>query len=68
MPPSCVVIIEVQRGGTIRDSSEHEFVQIDPTQRDSVQFSGAAPVAVPRSVRDSESDTDSGPGIDRRTL
>ena len=60
-------ILEVQRGGTIRDSPEHELVQINPTQRDSVQLSGATPVAVPRSVRDSESDTDSVPGIDRRT-
>ena len=31
------------------------------------QLSGATPVAIPRSVRDSKSDTDSVPGIDRRT-
>ena len=37
------------------------------THRDSVQFSGATPVAVPRFVRDSECDTDSVPGINRRT-
>ena len=64
---SSEAILEVQRGGIMRDSPEHELVQIHPIQRDSVQFSGATPVAVPRSVRDSESDNDSVPGIDRRT-
>ena len=49
-------ILEVQRSGTIRDSPMHELVQINPSQRDSVQLSGATPVALPRFVRDSESD------------
>ena len=59
---SSEAILEVQQGGTIRASPQHELVQ-----RDSVQFSGATPAAVARSVRDSESDTDSVPGMDRRT-
>ena len=67
VPVSSEAILEVQRSGTIRDSPEHELVQIDPTQRDSVQLLGATPVAVPRSVRDSKSDTDSVPGIDQMT-
>ena len=67
VPVSSEAILEVQQGGTIRASPQHELVQIDPTQRDSVQFSGAIPAAVARFVRDSESDTDSVPGIDRRT-
>ena len=57
VPVSSEAILEVQQGGIMRDSPEHELVQIHPIQRDSVQFSGATPVAVPRSVRDSESDT-----------
>ena len=63
VPVSSEATLEVQQGGTIRDSPQHELVQIDPTQRDSVQLSGA----VARSVRESESDTDSVAGIDRRT-
>ena len=64
MPVSSEAILEVQQGGTIRASPLHELVQIHPTQRDSVQFSGATPAAV---ARYSESDTDSVPGMDRRT-
>ena len=46
-------------GGTIRDSPQYDLVQINSTQRDSVQLLGATPAGVARSVRDSESDTDS---------
>ena len=67
VPVSSEAILEVQQGGTIRDSTQRELVQIDPTQRGSVQLLGATPAAVARSVRDSESDTDSVPGTDQRT-
>ena len=52
---------------------EEDSVPFSVASRGSVPFSvaigftGATPVAVPRSVRDSEFDTDSVPGIDRRT-